>query len=154
MDDNSIVENQKEGLEAAPQYRIVDCENGGHKFEISYDVQNFKPNDVKITLENNNRTLVVNAKKEEKKGNQTVAKEYKRQLELPESIDYKNFDCKWREDNMLIVSAPLNFKAKTSADHTRNKEMISQKNEMNLPSGKGNDRLDKGMERLQTTMNK
>jgi len=102
-----------EGLEATPQYRIVDGENGEHRFEITYDVSAFKPDDVRITLENDGTILVVTAKKEEKRGNSTVAREFKRQLEIPNSVDSKQFQCIWEQNGQLKVSAPLKF----SSDH-------------------------------------
>jgi len=101
--------SSNEGLEATPQYRIIDCENGQHKFEITYDVSNFKPEDVRITLENEGSILVVCAKKEEKRGNSTVAREFKRQLEIPNSVDSKLFQCLWEQNGQLKVSAPLKF---------------------------------------------
>jgi len=103
-----------EGLEATPQYRIVDGENGEHRFEITYDVSAFKPDDVRITLENDGTILVVTAKKEEKRGNSTVAREFKRQLEIPNSVDSKQFQCIWEQNGQLKVSAPLKF----SSDHS------------------------------------
>merc|ERR1712055_997513 len=116
MDNNRLIEpdgknSSGEGLEATPQYRITDCENGQHKFEITYDVSNFKPEDVRITLENEGTILVVCAKKEEKRGNSTVAREFKRQLEIPNSVDSKSFQCLWEQNGQLKVSAPLKFAA-------------------------------------------
>jgi len=115
-----------EGLEATPQYRIVDGENGEHRFEITYDVSAFKPDDVRITLENDGTILVVTAKKEEKRGNSTVAREFKRQLEIPNSVDSKQFQCIWEQNGQLKVSAPLKF----SSDHSllANKTNIKETN--------------------------
>jgi len=102
-----------EGLEAAPHYRIVESEEGVHKFEITYDVGGFKPDDVRITLENDNKNLVVTAKKEEKKGNSTIAREFKRQLEVPSSVDANKFQCFWDKKGLLKVIAPLAFDNKS-----------------------------------------
>lgn len=106
---NSENATAAEGLEAAPHYRIVESDDGAHKFEITYDVGGFRPEDVRITLENDNTNLVVTAKKEEKRGNSTVAREFKRQLEIPSSVDSQNFQCLWDKKGQLKVIAPLIF---------------------------------------------
>jgi len=98
-----------EGLEASPQYRIVDGCDGAHRFEITYDVSGFRPADVKITLESGGSLLVVTAKKEEKRGKSTVAREFRRQLEIPNSVDSSAFECLWDAQGHLRVSAPLKF---------------------------------------------
>ncbi|MEN2497576.1 MAG: Hsp20/alpha crystallin, variant 2 [Marteilia pararefringens] len=53
------------------------------------------------------RTMSVTAKREEKRGSSTISREFKRQLEIPSSVDSQKFQCFWGSNNKLKVSAPL-----------------------------------------------
>ena len=67
---------------------VVTDDKGNRRLKLNFDVRNFKPEEVEVTLDSGKRSVVVEAKHEEtdKKTNHSVRRHYWRSFYLPESV--------------------------------------------------------------------
>ncbi|XP_050302870.1 heat shock protein 27-like [Anthonomus grandis grandis] len=76
------------------------------KFLANIDVQQFKPDEISVRLEDNN-TVVVEGKHEEKPDEHGfISRHFVRKYVLPEGCDVKNIQSKLSSDGVLSITAP------------------------------------------------
>ncbi|XP_050302868.1 heat shock protein 27-like [Anthonomus grandis grandis] len=76
------------------------------KFLTSIDVQQFKPDELSVRLENND-TVVVEGKHEEKADEHGfISRHFVRKYVLPEGCDIENVQSKLSSDGVLTITAP------------------------------------------------
>lgn len=77
-------------------------EDGTKKFKLEFDVRRFKPEDVKIATNAKERTLTIEAKRED----ENSKFEYRRKITIPEGVKPTDITCKLRSDGVLALEAP------------------------------------------------
>ena len=80
-------------------------QHGNPVFRASFNVEDFKPEEVNVKLDAHK--ITVQAKHEEKGGGKSVSREYSRELHIPNEIDPMALQCKIGNDGILTVEAPL-----------------------------------------------
>uniref|UniRef100_A0A914E595 SHSP domain-containing protein n=1 Tax=Acrobeloides nanus TaxID=290746 RepID=A0A914E595_9BILA len=92
-------------------YRLMNPiveENGVKKFKLEFDVRRFKPEDVKITTNEQKRCLTIEAKKQD----ENSKFEYFRKITIPDGIKPNEITCNFRSDGVLAFEAPYYEPAK------------------------------------------
>ena len=90
---------------------VVTDEKGNRQLRLKFDVRNFKPEEVEVTLDSSKRSVIVEAKHEEtdKETNHSVKRHYWRSYYLPESVvdDVSKLELKstMEKGNLTIESA-------------------------------------------------
>ncbi|CAF1010765.1 unnamed protein product [Brachionus calyciflorus] len=85
---------------------IIHIDNeGNRKLQISYDLSDFEPEDVKIKT--HGHTLKVTAKKEKKSDTDYYLKEFSESYSLPRELKLEDLKSKWTDDGVLIIEAVL-----------------------------------------------
>ncbi|XP_046365916.2 alpha-crystallin B chain-like [Haliotis rufescens] len=84
---------------------IVHDHQGGKKFQLQFDVRQFKPEEIMVKTAD--KQLSVHARHEEKGDNKSVFREYHRQFMLPTNINPESLVSKLTRDGLLSIEAPL-----------------------------------------------
>ncbi|XP_019877810.1 protein lethal(2)essential for life-like [Aethina tumida] len=79
---------------------------GKDKFNVNLDVQQFKPEEIKVKVIGNN-TLMVEAKHEEKEDEHGyISRHFVRKYVVPKNYDISQVNSKLSSDGVLSISAP------------------------------------------------
>ena len=94
-------------LESRPLNDIFydDSGTGNKKFCVSFDVSQFKPEEISVRTQENK--LVVNAKHEEKGEGRSLSREFSRSVDIPKQIDPDRLACCLSNDGILQIEAPV-----------------------------------------------
>ncbi|XP_052218132.1 major egg antigen-like isoform X2 [Dreissena polymorpha] len=85
---------------------LYDTDAEGHKsFKVRFDVSEFKPDEIQVKVQDNR--VIVYAKHEERTNNQTVSREYSRQVDIPQNVDQERLQCVLSRDGILTVDGPV-----------------------------------------------
>lgn len=84
---------------------IVTDSNGEKKFHLSFNVQDFKPEEIKIKTEKN--LLTIAAKKENQIKNKYSLHEFLQTYTLPEEINLDEIKSTYTENGIISIEAPL-----------------------------------------------
>jgi HSP20 family molecular chaperone IbpA len=79
--------------------------DGSPRFKVRFDVHEFKPEE--ISVQTQDKRLVVKARHEERTQNATVTREFSRQVDIPKNVDPKAMLASVTKDGVLIIDAPL-----------------------------------------------
>ncbi|XP_060519418.1 protein lethal(2)essential for life-like [Cylas formicarius] len=83
------------------------------KFQVHVDVQQFKPNEISVKL-NDDNTVTVEGKHEERQDEHGyVARSFVRRYQLPDDVDVEKLASKLSSDGVLTISAPKKARGKT-----------------------------------------
>jgi len=77
-------------------------EDGVKKFKMEFDVRRFKPEDVKVSTNKEESTLLIEAKHKD----ECSSFEYSRRVSVPEGVKLTDITCKFTPDGVLIFEAP------------------------------------------------
>jgi HSP20 family molecular chaperone IbpA len=80
-------------------------ETGDKRFRVTFDVSQFKPEEICVSTENNK--LVVHAKHEEAGSGSNVSREFKRQFDIPKHVDSQKLISTLSKDGILQIEAPV-----------------------------------------------
>ncbi|CAF5135733.1 unnamed protein product [Rotaria sp. Silwood1] len=83
------------------------------KFRITFDVENFQPDQIKIYIQNHK--LTISGVYEERTENRLVQKKFERNFDLPANADVDSIASFITAAHMLVVEIPLH--ASTQVDH-------------------------------------
>jgi len=84
---------------------IVTESDGSRKFELTFDMHGFEPEEVKIKTQSG--TLTVSAKKEKKADNSYSLHEFSQTYTLPEDLKLEDLKSTFAENGVLSIEAPL-----------------------------------------------
>ena len=73
------------------------------KFSVSFDVSQFKPEEIKVRTEDNK--LIVHAKHDDIDGGRTSTREFSRQVDIPRHIDVHKLNSTMTSDGVLQVES-------------------------------------------------
>lgn len=79
--------------------------SGQQKFKVRFDVSEFKPDEIQVKIQDNK--VIVYAKHEERSNNQSVSREYSRQVDIPQNVDQEKLQCVLSRDGILTVDGPV-----------------------------------------------
>lgn len=79
--------------------------DGTRKFQLQFDVRQFKPEEIQVRTAGNQ--LTVHAKHDEKDPNKAVFREYNRSYILPKDVNPERLSSKLNVDGVLTIEAPL-----------------------------------------------
>ncbi|CAD5230942.1 unnamed protein product [Bursaphelenchus xylophilus] len=77
-------------------------EDGVKKFKLEFDVRRFKPEDVKVSTNAEDRTLTIDAKYKDAES----SFEYSRKVSIPEGVEPKQITAKYTGEGTLLFEAP------------------------------------------------
>ena len=84
---------------------IDDAGDGSKKFRVSFEVSQFKPEEISVRTQDNK--LIVNAKHEEKGEGKSLSREFSRQVDIPRHINADKLSCTLSNDGVLQIEAPV-----------------------------------------------
>nr|APH81350.1 Hsp20 [Tigriopus kingsejongensis] len=106
-------------LTSATHDEVLKVKEGQDKFEVTVDVSQFKPEELKVTT--NNNVLSIEGKHEEAKSDpnnsSSVMRQFSRKWTLPEDCQANEVVSNLSSDGILLVTAPR--KAALSQDATK-----------------------------------
>lgn len=77
------------------------------KFQANFDVQHFKPDEISVKINEENGTVTIEGKHEEKQDEQgQISRHFVRKYTLPEDCDFKKLQSKLSSDGILSITAP------------------------------------------------
>nr|UQK61738.1 small heat shock protein [Phascolopsis gouldii] len=77
-------------------------------FEVRLDVSLFTPEDIKVTVNESDRILVISAKHKEKPDDHgCISREFNRQILIPENVEMEEFQSLLTNDGHLVVRAKV-----------------------------------------------
>jgi HSP20 family molecular chaperone IbpA len=83
---------------------VIRLTNDDTKFEVSLDTHGFKPEEIKVKVENGQ--LMVEGKHEVKEENKYVSREFRRSYALPQECQVDAMKSNLSSDGVLVVTAP------------------------------------------------
>ncbi|CAD5225648.1 unnamed protein product [Bursaphelenchus okinawaensis] len=83
-------------------------EDGVNKFKLEFDVRRFKPEDVKVSTDTQERVLTIEAKYKDAES----SFEYSRKVGIPEGVEPKQITAKYTSEGTLQFEAPYTEPAK------------------------------------------
>lgn len=90
---------------AAPESGVSRLSDDKNEFKINLDVQQFKPEELKVTVDNG--YLVVDGKHEERSDEHGfISRHFTRRYKIPEDVDSKALVSKLSSDGVLSLQAP------------------------------------------------
>jgi HSP20 family molecular chaperone IbpA len=92
--------------ELEPQLPIVE-ENGERKLKMQFNVKDYKPEEVKVKMLENNVLQVTANHEEKKEDGQTSRRLFVRQYRLPKGVDVEQLKPSLSKDGVLTVEAPV-----------------------------------------------
>ncbi|XP_018321194.1 protein lethal(2)essential for life-like [Agrilus planipennis] len=75
------------------------------KYEVSLDVQQFKPDEIKVTAGQNSITIEGNHEEKEENGG-TVSRHFVRRYVLPRGLELEKVESKMSSDGVLQITVP------------------------------------------------
>ncbi|XP_045762001.1 alpha-crystallin A chain-like [Maniola jurtina] len=84
---------------------LVEGEGENKKLKLQYDVSQFDPSEVTVTIQDSK--LTVSATHEEKTDDSITVRQYHREFHFPQGIDPKTIVSSLSKDGVLIIEAPL-----------------------------------------------
>ncbi|KAL3880092.1 hypothetical protein ACJMK2_032361 [Sinanodonta woodiana] len=98
----------RSAAEVASKSEVAEVKFDGKDFELKLDAQQFSPEELEVKLLNENR-LVIRGKHEQKADDHGfVAREFQRELDLPENIDQESITSFITEEGVLVIRAKTN----------------------------------------------
>jgi len=79
--------------------------NEEKKFQVSFDVSQFKPEEISVRTED--QKLIVNAKSDSKTSGSSVSREFSRQIDVPKHVDPLKLTSTLSKDGVLQIEAPV-----------------------------------------------
>ncbi|XP_030756503.1 GATA zinc finger domain-containing protein 14-like [Sitophilus oryzae] len=76
------------------------------KFQASVNVRHYKPDEITVKL-NNDRTVTIQGKHEEKPGQGYISRQFTRHYTLPDDCDAQKMQTKLSSDGVLVLSVPM-----------------------------------------------
>ncbi|XP_064616439.1 alpha-crystallin B chain-like [Liolophura sinensis] len=86
---------------------IVTDMNGKKKFQLQFDVRQFRPEEISLTTSDN--ILTVHACHEEKSEGKSAFREYKRQYTIPPVVSAQALTSKLSHNGILSIEAPVHM---------------------------------------------
>lgn len=78
-----------------------------NKFQVNFDVQHFKPEEICVKLSEDKRTITIEAEHEEKQDEHgQIYRHFLRKYTLPKDCDINNVESKLSSDGVLAITAP------------------------------------------------
>jgi crystallin alpha B len=107
-----LSDNYVKGDEKAVNTKVSPVMNNEKKFEIKLDVSHYLPEEITVTIVDNN--VVIDCKHEEKKDDYGwISREITRKFELPEDLDIEKVESSLSSNGVLTVQLPKKiFKTK------------------------------------------
>ena len=84
--------------------QVIRIKDDDSKFEVTLDIQNFQPEEIKVKVQN--RLLSVEAKHEKKTENSFVSRSFSKSYTLPEGCEADKVESNLSKENILVISAP------------------------------------------------
>lgn len=81
--------------------------NGKKKFQLQFDVRQFRPEEINLTTSDN--ILMVHARHEEKSEGKSAFREYKRQYTIPPEVSPGSLTSKLSHSGILSIEAPVHM---------------------------------------------
>ncbi|VDO65434.1 unnamed protein product [Haemonchus placei] len=88
----------------SPMGQLCKVSDDGSKLAISLDVSKFKPDELKVNIDD--RTLTVEGKQEVKDGLSYTARSFLRQWTVPEGVDIEQIRSTLTENGHLAIEVP------------------------------------------------
>ncbi|CAL8123931.1 unnamed protein product [Orchesella dallaii] len=109
--DPKDVRNQNQSEKKAEVLQAPEPESKKTKFEIKLNIdQRYKPDEIKVKLDNDNRSLVVEATHQETKDDKNCYSKVNTQMYhkfiLPKDVDVEALTCDMNEQGLMVISAP------------------------------------------------
>ena len=98
-------EQEYSGLDSRCKSAVVPNPDGSKQLQLQFNMRCFKPEE--LTVETVDNKLQVYAKHEEQSDNGVIFQEYRREFQLPESMDLQQMKSKLGPDGILTVEGPL-----------------------------------------------
>ncbi|CAL8123940.1 unnamed protein product [Orchesella dallaii] len=145
--ESNDLQNQNQSDKKAEVLQVADPKKT--KFEIKLNIgQRYKPDEIKVKLDNDNRSLVVEGTHQETKDDNNCCSKVNTQMYhkfiLPKDVDVEALTCDMNEQGLMVISAPrklpeLNMPQEkvipiTLASQNGNEKQMEQKDLLN--SGK------------------
>jgi len=92
-------------LELEPLVPIVE-ENGERKLKMEFNVKDYKPDEVKVKMLDNNVLQVFAEHEDKNEAGQTRRRLFMRQYRLPKGVDVEHIQPSLSKDGVLTVEAP------------------------------------------------
>lgn len=99
---------------------IDNTKEDGHQYRVSVDLAGFKPEEIKLALDDSGRLLTISAKCERSgRDGSRFAQEMSRTITLPESIDTDSISSMLHHDGVLAIEAPFKEQPKAPQQEPR-----------------------------------
>jgi HSP20 family molecular chaperone IbpA len=108
-----------------PQY--YKDEEGNHNINIDFPLQGYSPNEIKITHDDKNNKMVIEAKHENKTEDGSSSKFFRREFTLPKNIKSSELKSKLLDNGTLRLSAPCEFKDSSTCIEKKEEEIPIEK---------------------------
>ncbi|CAL8123923.1 unnamed protein product [Orchesella dallaii] len=105
------LQNQKQSDKKVEVLKAPEPEPKKIKFEIKLNIdQRYKPDEIKVKLDNDNRSLVVEGTHQETKDDKNCCSKVNTQMYhkfiLPKDVDVEALTCDMNEKGLMVISAP------------------------------------------------
>ncbi|XP_034239488.1 heat shock protein Hsp-16.1/Hsp-16.11-like [Thrips palmi] len=92
----------------------------GNQYRVAVDLAGFKPEEIKLALDDSGRLLTISAKCERSgRDGSRFAQEMSRTITLPESIDTDSITSMLHQDGVLAIEAPFKEQPKAPREEPR-----------------------------------
>ncbi|CAF3310654.1 unnamed protein product [Rotaria socialis] len=102
-DNRSLINSSHDNIQE--NQTIITELDGSRKFQLTFDMRGFEPEEVKIKTHNG--SLMISAKKEKKAGNSYSLHEFSQTYTLPEDLKLEDLKSTFAETGIVTIEAPL-----------------------------------------------
>lgn len=82
-------------------------QNDQNKFAVNLDCKQFKPDEVNVTVDEQNNQLLIHGRHEERSDDHGhISREFKRRYALPKETQLDKINCNWDNNGVLSIEVP------------------------------------------------